>query len=363
MQQAVLGMYPDANVSYRFTNRGKQKFSKKFLDALVSEINAMSSLSLTKNEESFLHTLPYMKDWYIEYLRSYRFDPNELDVKLNDGNLEIIITGKWYRTILWEVPLMALISELYFIIDDTKWTSDGQEKKLNDKISKLMANNCLYFDFGTRRRRNFATQDMIVGKMKSHYWFGGTSNPYLAMKYNTKVSGTMAHEWVQGISALESMNHPNRFMMKKWTDFYGPYLNVALTDTYGIKSFLKDFDFNLASIFKSLRHDSGCPFKFTDIFVEYYKKLGIDPKTKTLVFSDGLNVDSAVKISKYCIEKGINCSFGIGTFFTNDFDTPALNMVIKLTSVNSEPVVKLSEDIGKASGNLEYIDIMRKIHF
>src|SRR5690606_35044216 len=99
------------------------------------------------------------------------------------------------------------------------------------------------------------------------------------------------------------------------------------------------------------------------IFVEYYKKLGIDPKTKTLIFSDGLNVDSAVKISKYCIEKGINCSFGIGTFFTNDFDTPALNMVIKLTTVNSEPVVKLSEDIGKASGNLEYIDIMRKIHF
>src|SRR5690606_25827500 len=165
----------------------------------------------------------YMKGWYIEYLKSYRFDPNELDVKLNDGSLEIIITGKWYRTILWEVPLMALISELYFIIDDTKWTSDGQEKKLNDKISKLMANNCLYFDFGTRRRRNFATQDMIVSKMKNHYWFGGTSNPYLAMKYNTKVSGTMAHEWVQGISALESMNHPNKFMMKKWIDFYGPY--------------------------------------------------------------------------------------------------------------------------------------------
>lgn len=362
MQQAVLRLYPDAVVEYRFKNRGKQKFSENFLSALKKEINHMATLSCTDEERKFLLTLPYLGGWYVDFLHSYRFDPNEVKVSLVDGDLDITINGSWYRTILWEVPLMAIISELYFQIDDTKWNYNDQEKKLGIKTSKLMAAQCSYFDFGTRRRRSFEVQDMIVKKMANHHWFGGTSNPYLAMKYNCKVVGTMAHEWIQGISALESMNHPNRFMLEKWTEVYGTELGVALTDTFGTKSFLKDFDKKFASMFAAVRHDSSDPFIFADKIVNHYKNLNINFKNKTIVFSDSLNADKAANIKKYCDVLGINSAFGIGTSFTNDFDTPALNMVIKLWSVNGTHVVKISDEPDKTNGEVSAVKFMKYLH-
>lgn len=366
MQQAILKLYSDAKVSYRFKNRGQHIFTEKFIKEFEIELEKMSALRLQDDEVKYLKTLSFISPWYIEYLRSYSFDPNELSYKINDTKLELDIKGYWYKTILWEVPLMAMISEVYFKTEDINWLGQDvwpdQDKKLQVKTSKLMSANCNYADFGTRRRRNFAVQDRIVQKMRSHYWFGGTSNPFLAMKYDTKCMGTMAHEWVQGISALESMNHPNKFMLERWMSVYGSQLLIALPDTFGTKSFFKDFNKTIATIYAGVRHDSGDPFIFTDKLIQHYKSLDIDHRTKVIVFSDGLTAELAARIKKYCDERGMPCQFGIGTSFTNDFDSPALNMVIKLWDVNGFPVVKLSDIEGKENGDPEMVQIMKSIH-
>ena len=183
------------------------------------------------------------------------------------------------------------------------------------------------------------------------------------MEVGCKPIGTMAHEWVQAISALESINHANRYMMERWAEFYDGNLGIVLTDTYGLRAFLVDLSPRLAKLFDGVRHDSGCPFEFTDRMVALYKAYGINPQHKTIVFSDGLDVDQALKIRQYCLQRGIGFSFGIGTHFTNDFEgSPPLNMVIKLWSINGMPVVKLSEDVGKANGSPKAIEAVRTIY-
>ena len=362
MQQAALQLYPDAEVEVRFKNRGKHKFCDKFKELFQSELEKMSEVRSLPGEIEKFALLPFIKDWYVEYLRSYTFDPSEVQFEIdNKGRMELVIKGKWHRVILWEVVLMALISECYFIVNND-WTLDGQEHKLDVKENKLFAAQCIYADFGTRRRRCYAVQDMVVRKMHKHSWFAGTSNVHLAFKYNVKPIGTMAHEWVQAISALESLNQANRFMMKKWAEVYNGSLGIALTDTYGLDAFLEAFDSVYAKLYDGVRHDSGDPFEFTDKIVAHYKSLGIDYRSKVIVFSDGLNADLAVEIKAYCDKIGIKCSFGIGTSFTNDFDDPALNMVIKLWRVNGFPVVKLSDNPGKANGEPEAVAAVRYLY-
>jgi len=365
MQQAVLKLYPDAVVEYRFKNRGDHKFDDRFGSIFRVELEKMQYLSISTQELQYLSNMNFVQPWYVEFLRGYRFNPEEVEFSITDGQLHLRIKGPWYRTILWEVPLMALISEVYFHLEkeDGLWDMKGQDHKLELKENKLMTAGCRYADFGTRRRRCFEVQDNIINKMKNHHWFAGTSNVHLACKHNVKCIGTMAHEWIQGISALESMNHPNKFMMEKWCEVYGSNLGIALTDTYGTQAFFKDFNRTLASIYDGVRHDSADPLEFTDKVIAHYQSVGVDHRTKTIVFSDGLTAAKAAEIQAYCDEKEIKCSFGIGTSFTNDFDTPALNMVIKLWSVNGHNVVKLSDVPGKANGDEKMVEIMRHIHF
>ncbi len=364
MQQAVLELYPNVVVQYRFKNRGPHKFDEAFLKIFDAALQGMKNLKGTEEEYHKFEALPFIKPWYAGYIRSFRFDPSQVTYSVKDGELCLSIDGPWHSTILWEVPLMALISECYFLIEKEAglWNMLNQEKKLELKTNKLMSAHCTYADFGTRRRRSFEIQDLIVSKMKGFYWFAGTSNVHLAFKYGVRPIGTMAHEWIQAISALESMNHPNRFMLENWVKVYGSSLGIALSDTYGTKSFFKDFNKRLASIYDGVRHDSGDPFKFAEAVVQHYKSIGVDHGVKCIVFSDGLTADLAAEIQVHCDNLGIKCSFGIGTSFTNDFDTPALNMVIKLYFVDSVPVVKLSDNPGKANGDPEMVNIMKAIH-
>jgi len=364
MQQAVLELYPDAIVQYRFKNRGSHKFGERFLELFKSGLENVKNLKGTEEEYKKFETLSFIKPWYAAYVKSFRFDPSQITFDMKDGGLSLQIDGPWHSTILWEVPLMALISECYFQIEkkDGLWDMKNQASKLELKGNRLSTGHCRYADFGTRRRRCYEVQDFIVNKMKDHYWFSGTSNVHLAFKHGVRPIGTMAHEWVQATAALESMNHPNRFMLENWVKVYGSDLGIALPDTYGAESFFKDFNKTLASIYDGVRHDSGDPFIFADKVVQHYKEIGIDHTSKTIVFSDGLNADLAAEIQTYCDNIEIKCSFGIGTSFTNDFDTPALNMVIKLWSVNGMCVVKLSDNPGKANGDEAMVKIMRHIH-
>lgn len=360
MQAAVLKYRQHVPVKYVFSNRRPEgKFNEAFMKALGYELEAMFQLAATHDELSwFQHTCPFLTDQYIEYLRNYRYNPSEINAKLVNGDLQLEINGPWDRTILWEVPLMAVISELFFTHCETNWDHDEivQANALIGKAEQLK--ECTLADFGTRRRRMYDTQDLVVRTLKQyHPKFVGTSNVHLAHKHGTKPIGTMAHEWIMGISALESLRYANRHALNIWSKVFRGDLGIALTDTFGTDAFFEDFDRYLSKLFDGVRHDSGDPLVFARKTISHYKKLGIDPMTKTIVFSDGLDVNKALEI--YAALTGqIRMSFGIGTHLTNDYaGSKALNMVIKLWECNGIPVVKLSDVATKQIGNTDALRV------
>jgi len=357
MQQAVLERYPDVNVTYKFTNRGEHRFTASFVSRLIDAIDKMKYVKLTDDEYEYLKTLRFFKPAYLEYIRNYRFNPDEVKVGLitENNNLSLTISGPWHRTILWEVPLMSLISELYFTEIDTNWQSDP-EQYAKFILAKDKNIGHQYAEFGTRRRRSYDIQNYVCENLAkySENCFG-TSNVHFAMKHGLKVVGTTAHEWIMGISALFGLRHANRYALSEWCQVYHGDLGIALTDTYGTDDFFDHFDLFYSKLFDGVRHDSGCPLKFADKVVSHYNKLNIDPCSKTIVFSDGLDPLVCEKINNHCENLGIKWSFGIGTNLTNDKiyfgpNSKPLNMVIKLRTCDGVEVVKLSDDPGKATG-------------
>jgi nicotinate phosphoribosyltransferase len=362
MQQAVVELYPAVRATYEFINRPpSERFNQEFFGALRESIREMSRLRLQPDERSFLkQQCPYLKPAYLDYLENYRYDPGQVEARLDDrGGLAIEIDGPWHRAILWEVPLLALVSELYGRHVQTNWTSDGQAEKIAAKSSTLRRAGCVFADFGTRRRRSYATQDLVVGVLCDNPGFVGTSNVHLAQVHGQKPIGTMAHEWIMAHSVLCGLRHANRFALEAWCRVYNAQLGIALTDTYTTRAFFDDFDAYYARLYDGVRQDSGCPFEFTDLAVEHYDRLRIDPAAKTIVFSDGLSPELAARLSAHCGGR-IRCSFGIGTNLTNDFEgCPAPNIVIKLTSVNGIPAVKLTDDPAKATGQPDALRVAR----
>jgi nicotinate phosphoribosyltransferase len=362
MQQAVLELYPAASVTYEFINRRpSERFGREFFGALTESIQQMARLQLQPDERSFLQRqCPYLKPAYLDYLENYRYDPAQVDARLDDRQgLRIEIRGSWHRTILWEVPLLALVSQLHGKYVDTGWTSDGQAEQIAVKSSLLQRAGCVFADFGTRRRRSYAIQELVVGALRENPGFVGTSNVHLAHRHDLRPIGTMAHEWIMAHSVLCGLRHANRFALEAWCRVYNAQLGIALTDTYTSRAFFDDFDAYYARLYDGVRQDSGCPFEFTDAAIEHYRKLRIDPATKTIVFSDGLNPELAARLNAHCGGR-IRCSFGIGTNLTNDFPGfPAPDIVIKLASVDGIPVVKLTDDPAKATGQPDALRVAR----
>lgn len=364
-QQAVLEKFPNAIAEFRFTNRRPEdKFSQKFAENLHSALQEFKHLQLTGEELKFLKAkCPYLKLSYLEYLSNYRYDPSEVEAVVNNGELKIVIKGPWHRTIMWEVPLMAVISEIYF--QDKPVDFGDLRKRTRAKSERLSTcPECKFADFGTRRRRSYLVHEAVVEEFAKNNTgnFTGTSNVHLARKYDVAPIGTMAHEWIMAISALVGLRHANRFALELWNDVYKGELGIALPDTFGSESFFNDFSRELAKLFDGVRHDSGDPIEFADKIIAHYKKLKIDPPSKTIVFSDGLDVEKALKIASHCVLK-IRSAFGIGTHFTNDFpDAQALNMVIKLYAIDGIHVAKLSDDVGKSTGHPDAVRIANYVH-
>lgn len=360
MQKAILGYRQNVPVEYGFINRRPEgKFTQEFMVRFLKEIESMSHLFLTNAEGEWLESsVAFLGHPYVEYLRNYRYDPSEIKAYLENGDLNIKIKGSWERAIMWEVPLMAIISELFFELCDTNWTWDEAQQiaQLQQKANILHGQTIA--DFGTRRRRSFLTQDLVVkslSQMSSK--FVGTSNVHLAMKYGVKPIGTMAHEWIMGISALESLRHANRYALKIWSKVFDGRLGIALTDTFGTDAFFEDFDGYLARLFDGVRHDSGDPMVFAERVIAHYTKLGIHPMSKSIVFSDGLTPTLAAEIGD-ALNGRIRTSFGIGTNFTNDFPgSKPLNMVIKLMRCNGVPVVKISDTPTKSIGDRDALRV------
>lgn len=368
-QQAVLELYPEAQVEYRFKNRGDHRFNEDFLVILRNEINNMMHLNLSSEEVNYMNSLKFFKPSYISYLKGFKFNPEQVEINLDsDNDLQLTIKGPWHSTILWEVPLMALISELYFKLND-KWDEkqivplEAFRIRTKEKAIKLSEENVAFADFGTRRRRSKLAQKIAIEELLKANSFVGTSNVNFAMKMGLKPIGTVAHEFTCGIAAIESINRANYVALNQWHKVYNGNLGIALTDTYGTEAFFKDFDLLLSKLYDGCRHDSGCPFKFGEKVINHYKNHKIDPMSKTIVFSDGLNTDKAIELKKY-FDGRIKTSFGIGTHMTNDFPghEKPLNMVIKLWKANGNPVVKLSENPEKAMGEEKAIEMYRYVY-
>jgi len=371
MQSAVLfgqGMgisYEGVGAKYRFINRGGTQFPTGFKEVLEEQIRQMANLALTDDEYLWMRrTCRFLKRSYLDYLRGYKFDPNEVQVTQRDGELIIDIRGGWVRTILWEVPLMAIISELYFRMTSKK-PDAYWECRMVDKAEFFTEHKIPFADFGTRRRFSYNTQDALVRTMKEKCkYFIGTSNVHLAHKYDVKPIGTHAHEFFMAHGALFGFRLANRCALQSWVDQYQGNLGIALSDTFTTEVFFDDFDMLFAKLFDGIRHDSGSPYEFADKVIAHYKRLEIDPVSKTIVFSDGLTPQDAHQIQQYCRGK-IRCSFGIGTNLSNDCGHIPLNMVIKLIEVRHKDkwikTVKLSDVPGKETGDPKTIKICKKV--
>lgn len=355
--------YQDCDAEYQFINRANTEFPNDFAPVLQDAVNAMADLQLTKDEYDWLReNCPFLKRAYLDYLKGYRFDPSEVEISYSP-DLQISIKGPWYSAILWEVPLMALISELYFKSEqpDAEYLS-----RMYDKASAIKEAKLVVADFGTRRRFSQSIQQQLVHTFHTQAGptFVGTSNVALAMKHNIKPIGTHAHEYFSFHAALFGYRLANHLSLKAWSDEYKGDLGIALSDTFTTDVFLRDFSSLFAKQFDGVRQDSHCAFEFLEKMINHYKKLGIDPMSKTIIFSDALDIPKAIKIKEAC-EGRIKCAFGIGTNLTADCGHNPLNMVIKLTGVNYQgryhPAIKLSDAPGKETGNSKEIARCKQI--
>lgn len=366
VMHAIQKKYPWAYVKYEFISRDKAKFSREFVALLRNEINSMSQLSLTKEEKRFIQKRCYFFDpVFIDFLEGYRYNPEEVTIDLSeDGELKLSVEGYWYRTVLWEVPLMALISELYFRLNnDSPVEVEARAKKKAEALNAISAD---FSEFGTRRRFSFDVQDAVVKTLKEYgaNSFKGTSNIYLAMKHDCTPIGTMPHEWFMYHGAIYGYRSANMKALEAWVDVFQGSLGITLTDTYTTDVFIDSFSLKQAILFDGVRWDSGDPLAFIDKIISFYKKNRIDPSSKTLVFSDSLDLDKVKEIKEY-VGGRIHDTYGIGTYFSNDVGAIPLNMVIKLTDVKTDPhakyhkAVKLSDTSGKNTGNAKEIELCK----
>jgi nicotinate phosphoribosyltransferase len=361
-QHAYLVHCPRIEAVFQFFDRNPHGlYNNKFLDALKEQIKYIGTLRTEPESIDFLsQKAPWLGREYLEYFRNFRPNPDLVNLWIENGGLRVFVLGPIEEASMWEIYLMETISELNFRLLQTNWNYARQYEKIRAKVSILAFVS--YSDFGSRRRRDFETHDLVVSNLVGQPGFIGTSNVYLARKYGIKALGTYPHEWVQAISALESLQYANRYSMQIWQSIFKSRLGTALPDTFGTKSFFRDFDHTLAREFDSVRHDSGDPIEFAEKLIKHYEKVGINPLTKTIIFSDSLNPQKCLDIANNLKDK-IKVSFGIGTNFTNDFEnSPALNMVIKLVRCNGTNVVKLSDSSTKAIGDKDAIRVARYVH-
>lgn len=394
MQQAIFHKHTDLTGEYHFKCRNKLSALVNFTDQMVQEINEqvdyLCTLSYQKDELEWLRSIRFIKPDYVEFLRLWRPLRDYVTIsKDNNGDLKVVVRGPIFSAMPFEIYLLEIINEVYFrfaynYLDLVK----AADLKLTEKINKF--NQAANFDcrivtkedgsreldrkdrytfkfaeFGARRRLSRDWQEEVVRRLSTELVRKncvGTSNMYLAKKFNLTPIGTFAHEFVQMYQGIDSISpaYTNYYALKDWYDEYQGDLGTALTDTIGTDVFLLDFNRAMSKLFTGVRHDSGNPYEWGEKILAHYKKYEIDPKTKTLLFSDSLDFDRAQALYDYFSGR-TNVSFGIGTYLTNDTNVNPLNIVIKLQYVNGRPVAKLSDNPGKIMcADNEYTDYLKR---
>ena len=368
MDQVIFHKHTDLCGQYYFKCRNKDiRFTPEMVDEINDQIDHLCTLKFTKPELNYLRSIRFIKNDYVEFLRIWRPIRDYVSVGLSeDGELRVVVDGPLFSAMQFEIYLLEIINEVYFrMAYDYDELLKSAERKLNEKIEAM--NNGTYTfkfaEFGCRRRLSREWQDVVVRRFaKETDKLSGTSNVYLAMKYNLTPIGTYAHEYVQMYQGIDRipLAYTNHYAMRDWYDEYQGDNGTALTDTITTDLFLMDFNRAMVNNYSGVRHDSGDPYAWGDKLIAHYKSYGVDPKTKVLLFSDSLDFDRAQALYDYFKDRA-KVSFGIGTFCSNDTEEQALNIVIKLQYVNGRPVAKLSDNPEKAMcRDEEYLDYLNR---
>ena len=384
-QYYILQTYPRAEVRYSFFDRNHTKYPEGFGELLQEQLNGMKDVIITDEEIEFMkRKIYFLPDWYYDFLRGYRFNPSEVHISQDlSGYLSVMIEGKWWSTIMWEMPILSTISELMHTIngdiDKVNW--DVEYDKAYDKGIKAFTNGLLLSDMGTRRRFNFQNQSVVIKALKDAYAslgdnasgkFVGTSNVWFAKEFDLTPIGTMSHQIVCAEECVSGVFECNYQVMDKWSKCFNGDVGIYLPDAFGHSIFFDNFSKRLAKTFDGLRIDSGDEKEETEKIINKYRSLGIDPQTKTIVYSNALTIDKAIELHKW-LDGRMKDSVGVGTHLCADvtnFETgktfPYSNIVIKLTGFRItelrkwQDAVKLSNDKGKTLGDKEKCEYLIK---
>jgi nicotinate phosphoribosyltransferase len=346
MMQVVWGRFSDAQAEYAFACRDASVDLTPILSLVRAEIDALGRLRFTEDELAYLSSIRYLKPEFVQFLRGFALDPVQV---LIGEDASIRIKGPWLATILFEVFVLAIVNEAWmqFQYPMTEALRAEGERRLSEKCEQIACSQVTLniMEFGTRRRYSREWQESIVKQLAPQLI--GTSNVALARTLGLKPFGTMAHEFLQAGQAYAPLLQSQKFMLEAWTQFYRGDLGIALSDVFGFDAFLADFDRLFAKSYDGCRHDSGDAAAWGEKLLGHYATLGIDAKTKTAVFSDGLTIPKATALATQ-FDGRIRTLFGIGTDLTNDLGVKALPIVLKLVRLNQQPVVKLSDSPGKS---------------
>ena len=377
MLQAMLHQFPQTHGVYRFRCRNYQDTAyplANIKEALEQQLDYLCELSFTQDELDYLSSLRFIRSDFVDYLELFKLKRRHIIVSIDQKNrLNIDIEGPMIQAMFFEVFVLAIVNELYYQQLTTPAVLEEGEYRLQQKVATLQQYALkaergeppfIVADFGTRRRFSKAWHDHVLETLykAAPSIVRGTSNVYLAKKYKLTPIGTMAHEFMQAFQALDvRLRDSQKAALEAWVHEYRGDLGIALTDVVGMDAFLRDFDLYFAKLFDGLRHDSGDPYEWGDKAIEHYKKLKIDPTTKLLTFSDGLDIEKAWELHQY-FKQRIKTSFGIGTNLTNDMGLTQLNIVLKLVECNGQPVAKLSDSPGKTMiHNDTYLAYLRQV--
>ncbi|MDO6388198.1 nicotinate phosphoribosyltransferase [Uliginosibacterium sp. 31-12] len=360
MWQALLHSNPGAQAEYRFVCRNRPAFPLAELkDDVERELDHLCSLYFTQDELDYLASLRFIKSDFVDFLSLFRFQRRFIEVRAVGETLEVVARGPLVHVMGFEIFVLYIVNELYFRRLPQEGVMTVARERLQAKIGVLQAglqsipantaSPFVLFDFGLRRRYSGAWQEEVVQRFAevAPQHFRGTSNVYLAKKFGLTPIGTMAHEYLQAYQSFGfRLRDFQKAALEGWVQEFRGDLGVALTDVVGMDAFLRDFDLYFAKLFDGLRHDSGDPVVWGEKAIAHYHKLRIDPASKRLVFSDGLNIPRALELYQH-FHGRIQTSFGIGTDLSNDTPHKALNIVMKITACNGQPVAKLSDAPGK----------------
>jgi nicotinate phosphoribosyltransferase len=369
MMQVVLHHFPAAQVEYRFKCRTPGVDLTPYLSQIEREIIGLCALRFTHEELAYLRRWRFLKSDFVDLLGLFQLDRRfiSLTPAAAPGEIDITIKGPWLHTILFEVPVLAIVSEVYFRETIARPDLAEGRRRLDAKIAQINAVPDPEFriaDYGTRRRFSREWQDEVVRTLKKGIGpkFVGTSNVKLAFEHNLTPLGTMAHEYMQACQAVgPRLRDSQVFAFNTWAREYRGDLGIALSDVCGMDAFLRDFDLFFCKLFDGVRHDSGDPFEWGEKMIAHYQKMRIDPRSKVMVFSDSLSAPLAIRLFEYFKGRS-QTAFGVGTNLTNDLGYDALQIVIKMTRCNGQPVAKISDEPSKAMDyDPSYVAYLRQV--